>query len=211
MSQETELKLTLPAEQFESLKQHSFWESLALNEPQVDQLGNTYFDTADGQLNAYRVALRIRTRNGQYIQTLKTQADSVDGLTRRGEWEWILPSHKLDISLLIPHLPIALKTLKQEQLQPLFTTDFQRSHRHIRWNAPNAIVEVAFDEGLITAQGYTAKICEVELELIEGNEAALKAIAEALRTVAEITYADQSKAERGFALLKQATSHSYII
>ena len=209
MSQETELKLMLPAEQFESLKQHSFWEPIALNESQVDQLGNTYFDTADRQLNAHRVALRIRTMNGKYIQTLKTQSESVDGLTRRGEWEWVLPSHELDVSLLTPHLPVALQTLRQEQLAPLFTTNFQRNHRYIRWKEPSAVVEVAFDEGLIIALGRTAPICEVELELVEGDDAALAEIAKALKEFADISYADKSKAERGFSLLRLAKS-SYL-
>ena len=95
MSYETELKLSVPRHQIERLKQHEFWQRHAKPMGTV-HLGNTYFDTPEMHLNQARVALRIRNKNGQYFQTLKTKGESINGLTRRGEWEWSLPSNSLD-------------------------------------------------------------------------------------------------------------------
>ena len=41
-------------------------------ESETLQLGNTYYDTPDGDLNSQKIALRIRKAGGKHIQTLKT-------------------------------------------------------------------------------------------------------------------------------------------
>ncbi|TMO20475.1 inorganic triphosphatase, partial [Pseudoalteromonas sp. S4492] len=97
MSTETELKLSLPKAQIQALKTLPFWKKFASSAPETFHLGNTYFDTASRKLNQARVALRIREKNGQYFQTLKTKGESVNGLTRRGEWEWAIERPELDI------------------------------------------------------------------------------------------------------------------
>ena len=88
MSQETELKLHIPPSQIPALSRILTTamppEVGAIEPGGTTQLKNTYFDTPDQRLNQARVALRIRERNGQFIQTLKTQGESVNGLTRRG-------------------------------------------------------------------------------------------------------------------------------
>ena len=207
MSQETELKLCIAPSQIPVL-------STALTtglSPQVGAiepgdtiaLKNTYFDTPDLRLNQARVALRIRERSGQFIQTLKTQGESVSGLSRRGEWEWSLTSAELDGTVLAPVWPSQLDDVSVTDLQPLFSTDFNRSHWQLVWHAPYARVEVALDQGEIRAGVNTTPISELELELLEGSEAALMAIADWLRQLVFLTPGNQSKAERGFQLLAQ--------
>ena len=87
MSHEIELKLSLAEDQAERLKKHPFWQKYGQSRGSI-HLGNTYFDTPDMRLNQSRIALRIREKNGQYFQTLKTKGESINGLTHRGEWEW---------------------------------------------------------------------------------------------------------------------------
>ena len=98
MSFETELKLSLSENSISQLKTHSFWKKFAVEGPKTFHLGNIYYDTADRALNQARVALRIREKNGEYFQTLKTKGESINGLTRRGEWEWSIPGNQLDFA-----------------------------------------------------------------------------------------------------------------
>ena len=65
-------------------------------------------------------------------------------------------------------------------------------------------VEVALDRGIIevTRHGQTAHqpICELELELKSGDNAALTALAAELGAVIPLEPSDDSKAARGYAL-----------
>ena len=207
MSQETELKLSIAPSQIPAL---STVLTAGLS-PQVGAiepgdtiaLKNTYFDTPDLRLNQARVALRIRERSGQFIQTLKTQGESISGLSRRGEWEWSLTSAELDGVALDSVWPSQLDDISVTDLQPLFSTDFNRTHWLLVWHNPPARVEVALDQGAIRAGVNTSPISELELELLEGSEAALLAVAHWLQQSVTLTPGDQSKAERGFELLAQ--------
>ncbi len=202
MSHETELKLSLPQNQIEALKQHSFWQQYA-SEPVTFHLGNTYFDTPDMQLNQARVALRIREKNGQYFQTLKTKGESINGLTRRGEWEWPIAIPELDIAGLQKVWPEHLPEIDTHLLEPLFATDFDRICWNIEWAEPKAKIEAALDVGLVKAGGKSSPICELELELLEGDEQALEIIARALSQDINLNPSDKSKAERGIELIAQ--------
>ena len=201
MSQETELKLSVPADQIEQLKSHPFWQEHAVQPSETLHLGNTYYDTPDLRLNQAKVALRIREVNGQFIQTLKTKGESINSLTRRGEWEWSLNSNELNEQVLSPVWPPELSDISVEQLKPLFTTDFYRTRRLLVWQSPFARVEAALDQGTVKSGNASSPICELELELIEGDESALMAIASALQHSFELRPSDQSKAEKGFKLI----------
>lgn len=206
MSQETELKLSVPADRIEQLKSHPFWQEHAVQPPETLHLGNTYFDTPDLRLNQAKVALRIREVNGQSIQTLKTRGESINGLTRRGEWEWPLSTNKLNGQILPSVWPAGLSDISIEQLKPLFTTDFYRTRWLLVWQSPFARVEAALDQGMVKSGNGSSPICELELELMEADESALMAIASALQHCFELTPSDQSKAEKGFQLI--ANRHS---
>lgn len=200
MSLETELKLSLPQSQVEALRQHPFWPQNA-GEPETFHLGNTYYDTPDRQLNQARVALRIREKNGQYYQTLKTKGDSVNGLTRRGEWEWPIHKPELDIDGLLKIWPDNLPEVDMSALKPLFATDFDRTCWTIEYSQPKARIEAALDIGWVKAGKRSSPICELELELLEGDERALESIAEKLSKTIQLEPSDQSKAERGIELI----------
>lgn len=201
MGLETELKLSLPETQIDTVLGLSFWAEHALKSATF-HLTNTYFDTPDRALHHARIALRIRSREGAgTVQTLKTRGHSVNGLSTRGEWEWPLTTGELDIARLQALSLEALKGIPLDQLTPLFTTNFQRTCWQIDWPNTGSRVEAALDRGLIQAAGRQASICELELELLEGDEQALRAIAQALSHRLSLTPSDKSKAERGFDLL----------
>ena len=203
MSQETELKLAVPENQIEALKHLEFWHQYNAQPQGTVHLGNTYFDTADMRLNQARVALRIREKNGQFFQTLKTKGESINGLSRRGEWEWSLPTAALDHKGLKGIWPDTLKDVSSESVIPLFATDFDRTLWNIEWQQPFARIEAALDLGVVKAGNAESPICELELELIEGDEAALSLIAEEFIQALNLLPSDKSKAERGFELLEK--------
>src|SRR5690554_2672892 len=95
MSHEIELKLALGPEGPDALRRHPL---LATASPVRQRLGNTYFDTPDGDLEAARMALRLRRIDGRTLQTVKTRGEGGGGLSRRGEWEWEVAGPKLDLA-----------------------------------------------------------------------------------------------------------------
>ncbi len=199
MSNETELKLLL--------SEHDHSRLMAApclaGYPRVElHLSNTYFDTPEHALSDARVALRIREKNGRYIQTFKTKGQSIKGLSRRGEWEWDLDQPQLDLDKLADIWPQSLTAIDTTSLQPVFRTDFKRQVIDMIWD--HAEIEVALDLGHVIVGDKTSLISELELELKSGNEAALHSLAKELQREADLIPGDISKAEQGYRLAKNA-------
>ena len=144
MSQEIELKLALGPNGPTMLRRHP---QLAGLDSVAQRLGNTYFDTPQGDLEAARMALRLRRIDGRVLQTLKTRGEGGGGLSTRGEWEWEVSGPGLDLEGLAELPPAALGRHVLERLAPRFTTDFHRETRMI--DHDGARIEVALDEGEI--------------------------------------------------------------
>ncbi|MCE9664245.1 CYTH domain-containing protein [Halomonas sp. M5N1S17] len=202
MSQEVEMKLALGRDGPERLCRHP----LLQGQPEATQrLANTYFDTPRGELEAARMALRLRRCDDAWVQTLKTSGEVGGGLSRRGEWEWpvaggALNEGALDRQGLAALPPMAeLGTDVLERLEARFTTDFER--RLWLLDHAGATIEVALDQGEIRAAGRVVPIRELELELKTGDPAALWDLALALAETIPLRPADASKAARGGALL----------
>ena len=66
------------------------------------------------------------------------------------------------------------------ELQPVFSTDFQRATWQLA-PAPGVAIELALDRGAVCCAGRQDPICEVELELISGPTSALFDLALALQ------------------------------
>ena len=164
-------------------------------------LKNAYYDSASWQLNALKVALRIRQKAAGdglvYIQTLKTKGRSVNGLSQRGEWEWILPSNKLNIAVLRENEAWP-QEVDLDSLLPIFETNFTRYAFELSWN--NSRIELALDQGDIISQGKQEQINEIELELKSGNVSDLHLLRTELQKILTLEPSDISKAERGYRL-----------
>ncbi len=204
MSTETELKLSFPRQQVKLLLDHPLWETCCRGTTEHFRLGNTYFDTPDQGLNRARMALRIREireKERLFFQTLKTGGNSINGLTHRNEWEWPVPDARLDLSLIRALNLDQLQDVPLKDLNPLFSTDFQRTCQNLTWCSPFAHIEAAIDIGYVICNERKSPICELELELKDGDQAALMQVAEQLSGTIDLAFADSSKAQRGFALL----------
>ena len=197
MSHEIELKLALGPEGPAALRRHPRLAGLA---SRATLLGNTYFDTPAGDLEAARMALRLRRADGRLLQTLKTRGQGGGGLSCRGEWEWEVPGPGLDLAGLAALPPLAGHGDELlARLAPRFATDFQRDTWRLEFD--NARIELALDLGEIRAADRTVAIRELELELEAGAPEALWELAEELAESVPLRPADTSKAARGGALL----------
>lgn len=203
MVKETEIKLRVTPEVLAQLREHPLLVQRQSGPWQSSTLYNQYFDTPARDLAAAKVALRLRRDGDQYIQTLKSRGQSVAGLSERNEWDWHLEQDALDLTLLDDSCwPAALAELDKSLLQPVFTTDFERTKALLTWEREGEPVEVeaALDQGMVLAGEAEEPICELELEVRQGPAVALLELALSLTRDQPLMPCDISKAERGYRL-----------
>ncbi|QET03538.1 CYTH domain-containing protein [Cupriavidus pauculus] len=208
MGREIELKLSVPDD------------ALAVVSGWLDQHGeacgevtmlNVYLDTPARDLARARAALRLRRKDTQWLQTLKTVGQSVGGMTSRNEWETPVAGEAIELHR-FPDAARKVLAPLMTQLAPAFRTDFVRRTWIVEQDG--ARIEAALDTGTISAAGVAAidPIQELELEWLSGDEAnaetALRALGERLRAVAPLTPSDLSKAARGYRLTEPPASSS---
>ncbi len=198
---ETELKLTLSAQDLPRLRSHPLLAGAGLTQ----RLLNTYFDTPDLGLQQRRMAVRERLAGERWLLTVKTSGQSTGGLSRRQEWEGPTTPGALAFDTLVDDVMLAADLMAMRpQLKALFCTDFERQ----RWvlSHAGAQIEVALDQGRIHVPGtdFSEPLLELELELLSGPESALLALADVLRQTPQgpvaLNPSDTSKAQRGMAL-----------
>jgi inorganic triphosphatase YgiF len=200
MAQEIEIKLALPVRLAPRLRQ---WPLLAGVARQKHCLRNLYLDTPAQDLRQQRMALRRRQIDNRWLLTIKTEGETRAGVSRRQEWEYPMPPDTLDFEAVDD---VALRLRLQQiapRLQLAFRTDFIRQCWRLQHG--DSHIELALDMGRIcTHNGRQRReaIREVELELQDGAEADLHALADALkRHLPELRLYAPSKAARGYALL----------
>lgn len=209
MAKEIELKLLVRQTDFPQVA--SLMEQLKATPQAVKRLENTYFDTPELHLNQAKAALRLRFNATSWVQTLKTSGITLGALSERGEWEMPVPEGKLNLALFPEGL---LNPDWQDQLQAQFSTNFTRQ----TWiwtdtqSTPPTQVEIAADLGKVTLpnkpnkyrQAQTAQdaICELELELKQGDPCLLFKLADQLAEKLILHPGVLSKAERGLRLIK---------
>ena len=210
---ETELKLQLDPKDVDRLRRNAVLSGLVPSEVQVD---NVYFDTTDHLLHRHRLALRVREMGGKWLQTLKSSEEVGGSLSRRGEWETparvLRGRGRIDLPRLgdTPLSKLLATQKSRPTLRPLFHTRFRRTQWLLQRSG--STIEVALDIGDITSAAgrkkLSAPICEVELELKQGEPAVLVETALELLGVGSdaplaLTPISRSKAERGYQLIAQ--------
>lgn len=161
-----------------------------------------YFDTPEGLLGAHAISLRVRHEGRRWVQTLKAAGKNA---VHRLEHEVVLrvPAGTEPALGLARHdgtpagdlLRSVLKGMPETALVERFATDMTRLAA--RLNTPGATIEAALDIGAVRAGDREAPVCELELELVEGDIAALFELAAAWRTHGGLWLDTRSKARRG--------------
>lgn len=194
---EIELKLAGSPESLDKLRGADLIARHARNQGVTRRLDAVYYDTPDRLLDRNGLSLRVRRSGKRHVQTLK-RSGSGDPLAR-DEWEVALPDGTLDLSLLpLAEIGEPLAGLSEGQLASVFATRIRRRVRRLDY--AGALIEIAFDDGTIEAGETSLPVSEVELELKEGEAAALYELGLAMLDVAPLQVATQSKSERGYGL-----------
>lgn len=221
MALETELKLSLSPATARALPAHPLLQALP---PRTTRLINHYYDTPDLALRRRGLALRFRQKGADWLLTVKSAEPAAGGLARRQEWEYPARPGTFDFAPIDdPRLRRWLER-RRRQLVRIFTSDFVR-HAWVvvpaTGPAPRPRIELALDQGSLWAEehapgqpsGAQTRICEVELELLDGSDpAALFALASQLQDTLPLRPARASKAERGYLLAAKqvAAPHRHI-
>ena len=158
----------------------------------------TYYDALDGSLSARHITLRRRMENGISVCTVKTPLDGLG----RGEWD-------TECSRIEEAVPVLCKLCCTEDL-PLLTRSgivevcgarFLRKcatlHSH------GCTLELALDEGVLLGGSQEIPLCEVEVELKEGNEEDALLFARILAAKYGLKQENRSKFRRALALAKE--------
>lgn len=157
----------------------------------------TYFDTADSSLSARKMTLRLRKENAVTICTLKTPLP--DG--SRGEWE----CEAADIATGIQNLvrlgaPESLLSFTETGLAVACGAKFTRLAAEIP--TADGTAELALDSGVLIGGGKELPLCEVEIELKTGSDAAAQTLADAIAAEFGLQAEPHSKFHRASALAK---------
>ncbi len=198
MAQEIELKFIVEKDSVDALRQHLNTLSGEHHEPV--QLLNIYYETPDRWLRSHDMGLRIRGVNGRYEMTMKIAGRVVGGLHQR-------PEYNIDISkpeLELERFPAevwpegTLPDTLSAEAQPLFSTDFWRE----KWlvTEGKSRIEIALDLGDVKAGEFQEPICELELELLEGDANDVLKLARKLVNQSGLRQGSLSKAARGYHL-----------
>jgi inorganic triphosphatase YgiF len=155
----------------------------------------TYYDTPTGDLSAQKMTLRRRLENGVSVCTLKMP----DGLHSRKEYETEAATIEEAISVLckLSGWP-ELKNITTQGLIAVCGARFTRQAATV--TLPECVVEIALDSGILIGGSREVPLCELEVELKSGSEAAATYFANVLAAQHGLVRESKSKFARALAL-----------
>lgn len=157
----------------------------------------TYYDTPDGTLASRHITLRRRMENGISVCTVKTPL--ADG--SRGEWElqWQQPEYMV-AELCKLGAPVELRSLTAGGIVPVCGARFTRFAKTLELD--DCVVELALDRGVLMGGGREMPLCELEVELKSGEDAAAVAFARKIAAEFALEPENRSKFRRAQGLAK---------
>ena len=176
------------------------------------RIEDRYVDTPDGALAAAGYAGRLRTGDDGTVITLKglRRVDDGGAVHRREEFEgpavegepaasWQESEARDMVVRLVGEQPLAeIARIRQSRRKRLYERD-------------GTVVEVSVDDVAVVANGIAVeRFAELELELREGEEAALQPLVDLLSEIEELVPAQTSKLERALAAVHREESAAVI-
>lgn len=196
-TRELELKLEIRRGRLPALRSRAL---VQLGEAAAsDRIVSTYFDTAGRHLRDAGLTLRIRSDGSRRVQTVKRAVGRPGvGTFDRSEWETELSGDEPDLAAAGGSLVSEAVADAPDGLRPVFRSEIGRTTWLVRRDG--AAIEVALDDGRVTADAKSALFGEVELELKGGPPAALFGLARALDGTGAFRLGVLTKSERGYRL-----------
>lgn len=174
----------------------SLLETRVPGEPRHYDMKTAYYDTPAGELSSRRWTLRRRQENEKSVCTLKFPLKE-----GRGEFELecdLIEDAVLELCKLsgLEELPL----LCEKGLQEVCGARFHRIAKTFTFDG--TVMELALDRGVLLGGGREIPLCEIELELKEGDPQAVKTYAAILAATYGLTPEKKSKFRRALDLAK---------
>ena len=196
MGRELELKLEIDPMHSDRLRSLP----MLVGPAQVERLTSVYFDTPKARLQRSGWIMRVRRQGDTWVQTIKKAAQAA-GLFDREEWEFELNGPEPELrAFASPPLKRLITPRQFRHIGPVFRSDVERTSWSLE--TKGTAIKISLDQGEISAGSISAPICELELELEEGDAEALLATAKRIARRIPAKLAVQSKSERGRHLAK---------
>ena len=203
MEVEIELKFIFNAKFVENL--HNTLSKFHCISNKKQFLHNVYFDTAERRLRQFDMGLRVRTCDEKSVQTIKTAGRVIGGLHQRPEYNEAIEGLRPELARFNEKIWPEDCDIQQleKALTPIFSTDFER-HTWLIEMADDTLIEVAYDSGFIETNKGQTTLCEVELEIIKGDEKQLFILGNEIALLPGVRLGNVSKAQRGYMLADNA-------
>lgn len=164
---------------------------------EVIPMKTVYYDTPARTFAARKETLRLRQEGGSTVCCFKTALQGLSRLEVEREAETV-EEGAAQLSTLAELPPEAAAALKTGVFVPVCGAAFTRRTRLCR--AEGALFHLCLDEGRLLKGALSAPLCEIELELCEGDPAALERLEEALTARYGLPRCSLSKQQRAMAL-----------
>jgi len=201
MGMELEFKLAVPSPvMLENILFDSDIAAVRRGNYSLLNMATVYYDTPDHRFSQRRWTLRLRQENEAMIVTLKTPAEG------RARGEWAVPAYSVQTAL--PQLveqgaPAELMELVEGQaILPVCAAEFTRRAVDVAF-ADGTVCELCGDIGVLVGGGKEEPLCEIEIELKEGDAETAEAFAGELMDRFNLQEEPRSKFARASALAKE--------
>jgi triphosphatase len=213
---ETELKLRFSSrEKMMSLLDEEWFSSILLpNSEKTEYYDTKYYDTEDQVLRSMQTSIRVREiRDSDYIHTVKIGGSSHDGLHQRYEWNLETTDDQFDVDQFLQNAvsdgdpsDVLLNVMQRIAGFTLFSqcrTSFERNLSLAGFG--DSLVEICFDYGTLYANDLQDSICEMEIELKQGDVRDVLALGEEIVHHSDAVRDNRGKYARCLALLDEKT------
>ena len=214
---ETELKLAYDSiDELLAVQKNDWFVGVLLPDmPLHQRLINSYYDTVDYILRKQGAMIRVREIEGAgYVHTVKTSAGNKDGLHQRFEWNYETDDDQFDANRFLVNAELCndpfhiiediLLPVSDAKLTCMFQTVFDRISYMVGYG--NSIIELSLDYGKINVLDRSEDICEMEIELIEGDVRDVISLGHVVLSNSKCRTENRSKYSRCFDLLNGGVS-----
>lgn len=198
---EVELKLSATPAAYAAVRRHRALADAKAGRARATAIVSRYYDTPADELHRHGIALRLRRQGNRWLQTIKGAGDTAAGMHRRAEFEWPLSRPRLDPAKLAMTPWAGLFAGDAVRLVPVFSTEVMRTAQALEFD-DGTRATLSFDHGAIRAGRKRSPLCEIEIELVEGDARRLYDLALALCADIPLTLAHASKADQGYTLAR---------
>ncbi len=211
--EEIEAKFSIPdVETYQQLESIGRLNLFSILEGQIQEVKDTYLDTANRDLMNAGYACRVRQTEDKCIVTVKALTPADKAVHHREELEMILPE-PLPLQQW-PNNKIRRQVraiVADAPLEPIFDLQ-QKRHRRPVLKVDKVIAELSLDTVRQVYSGHTQDYVELEIELKpDGSEENLQTLSNCLQKAFNLTPQTISKFERGLAFVKNVSQTHQIL